>query len=50
MRIKVPAVQAGSPAEASVKAADRVRQLVPAIGYVLSEPEPINADRTAASS
>jgi len=50
MRIKVPAVQAASPAEASVKAVDRVRQLVPATGYVLSEPEPITADRSPASS
>jgi hypothetical protein len=40
MRIGVPAVQATSPAEASAKAAGRVRELVPATGYRLSEPEP----------
>jgi hypothetical protein len=40
MRIGVPAVQATSPAEASAKAVGRVRELVPATGYRLSEPEP----------
>jgi HAE1 family hydrophobic/amphiphilic exporter-1 len=40
MRIGVPAVQATSPAEASAKAAGRVRELVPATGYRLSDPEP----------
>jgi HAE1 family hydrophobic/amphiphilic exporter-1 len=41
MRIGVHAVEAGSPAEASAKAVDRVRQLVPAAGYHLSEPEQV---------
>ena len=41
MRIGVPAVQAASTAEATAKARDRVRQLVPATGYHLSEPEPL---------
>jgi len=41
MRIGVPPVEAGSPAEASGKAVDRVRQLVPASGYQLSEPEQV---------
>jgi HAE1 family hydrophobic/amphiphilic exporter-1 len=40
MRIGVRAVEATSPAEASSKARDRVRQLVPSSGYQLSEPEP----------
>ncbi len=44
MRIGVPAVQATSPAEASAKAVGRVRGLVPATGYTLSEPEPVNPD------
>jgi len=44
MRIGVRAVQATSPSEASEKARDRVRGLVPASGYRLSEPEPIRAD------
>ena len=44
MRIGVNSVEAGSPAEASSKAADRVRQLVPASGYKLSVPEPVNMD------
>jgi len=44
MRIGVNSVEAGSPAEASSKAADRVRQLVPASGYKLSEPKPVNMD------
>jgi hypothetical protein len=44
MRIGVPAVQATSPAEASAKAAERVRELMPATGYNLSEPEPVNPD------
>jgi hypothetical protein len=39
MRIGVSAVQAASTAEATVKARDRVRRLVPATGYHLSEPE-----------
>jgi hypothetical protein len=39
MRIGVPAVLATSPAEASAKAIERVRELVPATGYRLSEPE-----------
>jgi hypothetical protein len=44
MRIGVPAVQAASPAEASAKAVERVRELVPATGYQLSEPEPVSPD------
>jgi HAE1 family hydrophobic/amphiphilic exporter-1 len=41
MRIGVKSVQADSPAEASVKAVDRVRQLVPPSGYELSQPEQV---------
>jgi HAE1 family hydrophobic/amphiphilic exporter-1 len=41
MRIGVHSVQALSPAEASAIAVDRVRQLVPASGYHLSEPEQV---------
>ena len=44
MRIGVPGVQATTPAEASDKARDRVRGLVPARGYMLSEPEPMSPD------
>ena len=44
MRIGVRAVQATSPAEASAKAVERVRELVPATGYWLSEPEPTSPD------
>jgi HAE1 family hydrophobic/amphiphilic exporter-1 len=44
MRIGVPGVQATTPAEASDKARDRVRGLVPARGYTLSEPEPMSPD------
>jgi hypothetical protein len=44
MRIGVPPVQAASPAEASVKAVERVRELVPATGYQLSEPEQLSPD------
>jgi hypothetical protein len=44
MRIGVPAVQAASPTEASAKAVERVRELVPTTGYKLSEPEPISPD------
>jgi hypothetical protein len=40
MRIEVRAVQATSSAEASARAAERVRELVPATGYRLFEPEP----------
>jgi hypothetical protein len=47
MRIGVPAVQATSPTEASVKAVERVRELVPATGYTLSEPEPVRPDSGA---
>ena len=43
MRIGVPAVQAATTAEATAKARDRVRQLVPVKGYRLSEPEPLEA-------
>ncbi|HSS94020.1 MAG TPA: efflux RND transporter permease subunit [Candidatus Dormibacteraeota bacterium] len=46
MRIGVAPVQAESTAEASVKAVDRVRQLVPASGYRLSEPEQVNMDKS----
>jgi hydrophobic/amphiphilic exporter-1 (mainly G- bacteria), HAE1 family len=41
MRIGVPAIKAASTAEATAKARDRVRQLVPVSGYRLSEPEPL---------
>jgi HAE1 family hydrophobic/amphiphilic exporter-1 len=41
MRIRVPPVEAASPREASGKAVERVRQLVPPSGYQLSEPEPV---------
>jgi len=41
MRIGVPALEAGSPREASGKAVDRVRRLVPPSGYQLSEPEQV---------
>jgi Cu/Ag efflux pump CusA len=44
MRVRVSAVQAESPTEASAKAADRVRQLVPVSGYKLSPPEQVNVD------
>jgi hypothetical protein len=40
VRVGVPAVRAKSTEEATAKARDRVRQLVPAAGYRLSEPEP----------
>jgi HAE1 family hydrophobic/amphiphilic exporter-1 len=43
MRIGVPAVKAASAAEAAAKARDQVRRLVPATGYRLSEPEPMEA-------
>jgi len=41
MRIRVPPVEAASPREASGKAVERVRQLVPPSGYQLSEPEQV---------
>jgi predicted RND superfamily exporter protein len=44
VRISVPDVQAGSTAEASAKAHERVSQLVPPTGYRLSEPEPASPD------
>jgi hypothetical protein len=44
MKIGVRSVQATSPAEASAKAVERVRDLVPATGYRLSEPEPTSPD------
>jgi hypothetical protein len=47
MRISVPAVQATSPAEASAMAVGRVRGLVPATGYTLSEPESVSPDGSA---
>jgi hypothetical protein len=40
VRVGVPAVRAPSTEEAAAKARDRVRRLVPAAGYRLSEPEP----------
>jgi len=43
MRLGVPAVKAASAAEAATKARDQVRRLVPATGYRLSEPEPLEA-------
>jgi HAE1 family hydrophobic/amphiphilic exporter-1 len=46
MRIGVGAVEATSAAEASVKAIDRVRHLVPPTGYRLSEPEPVTPGGT----
>jgi len=39
VRISVPAVRAASQAEASERALERVRGLVPASGYRLSQPE-----------
>src|SRR5229473_301511 len=48
MRIGVRAVQAASPTEASAKAVERVRELVPATGYRLSEPEPAGPERGGA--
>jgi HAE1 family hydrophobic/amphiphilic exporter-1 len=48
VRIGVHEVQAASPAEASAKAVERVRELVPATGYRLSEPEPAKPDRGVA--
>ena len=42
MRISVPAVEAASPREASGKAVERVRRLVPPSGYQLSEPEQVS--------
>jgi hypothetical protein len=42
MRIGVRSVQATSAEEASAKAIDRVRQLVPSTGYRLSEPEELS--------
>src|SRR5216684_4489153 len=42
MRISVPAVEAKSPREASGKAVERVRRLVPPSGYQLSEPEQVS--------
>ena len=47
MRIGVGAVEAPSAAEASAKAAGRVRDLVPASGYQLSEPEQIKSNGEA---
>ncbi len=45
MRIGVAGVKAASAVEAAAKARDRVRHLVPATGYRLSEPEPVEASR-----
>jgi hypothetical protein len=47
MRIGVGAVEAPSAEEASAKAADRVRDLVPTSGYRLSEPEQIKSNGAA---
>jgi predicted RND superfamily exporter protein len=47
MRIGVGAVEAASAAEASAKAAGRVRELVPGSGYRLSEPEQIESNGEA---
>ncbi len=47
VRIGVPAVRAASSAEATAKARDRVRELVPATGYRLSEPEPLEPQNLA---
>jgi hypothetical protein len=44
MRIGVPAVQATTPAEATDLARRRVRDLVPANGYRLSDPEPVSSN------
>jgi hydrophobic/amphiphilic exporter-1 (mainly G- bacteria), HAE1 family len=44
MRIGVGAVEAPSAEEASAKAADRVRDLVPSSGYRLSEPEQVKSN------
>jgi HAE1 family hydrophobic/amphiphilic exporter-1 len=44
MRIGVRLVQATSAAEASTMAIDRVRELMPATGYLLSDPEPVSPD------
>jgi HAE1 family hydrophobic/amphiphilic exporter-1 len=44
MRIGVQPVEAASPAEASAKALGRVRDLVPAAGYHLSEPEQVTVN------
>ena len=44
VRIGVPAVRAASRAEASDKARERVRGLVPVSGYRLSDPEPVGAN------
>jgi hypothetical protein len=41
--IGVSGVRAGSAAEASAKARDLVRRLVPASGYRITEPEPVEA-------
>src|SRR5579859_1593665 len=42
--IGIAGVRARSAAEASAKARDRVRQLVPASGYRISEPEPVETE------
>jgi HAE1 family hydrophobic/amphiphilic exporter-1 len=47
VRIGIPAVQATSRAEASVKAVERVREIVPASGYKLSEAEPAGPNGAA---
>ena len=49
VRIGVPAVRAASTAEATAKARDRVRQLVPVTGYRLSEPEPLETATPASA-
>jgi hydrophobic/amphiphilic exporter-1 (mainly G- bacteria), HAE1 family len=44
VRIGIKGVRARTATEASAKARDRVRQLIPTKGYVLSEPEAVEAD------
>jgi hydrophobic/amphiphilic exporter-1 (mainly G- bacteria), HAE1 family len=44
VRIGIKGVRARTAIEASAKARDRVRQLVPTKGYVISEPEAVEAD------
>jgi HAE1 family hydrophobic/amphiphilic exporter-1 len=43
VQVGIAGVRARSTAEASAKARDRVRQLVPASGYTISEPQPVEA-------
>jgi HAE1 family hydrophobic/amphiphilic exporter-1 len=43
VQVGIAGIRARSTAEASAKARDRVRQLVPASGYRISDPEPVEA-------